>query len=84
MRTNASSAVDRGPARVGHTFPLPSSAAPPWPSAGFSLKADLQVPMILVQMTQPTSSGSSMKIVFIVLFRFMLISSGARLGRSRI
>ena len=33
-----------------------------------------------VQVTQPSSRRSSMKIVFIVLFRFHLISSGAQLG----
>ena len=40
--------------------------------------------MIPVQMTQPSSSGSSMKILFVVLCPFRLISSGAQLGRSGI
>ena len=44
----------------------------------------LQVPMIPVQMTQLSSSGSSMKILFVVLFHFLLINSGAQLGRSGI
>ncbi|XBI19915.1 hypothetical protein VPH35_061322 [Triticum aestivum] len=44
----------------------------------------LQVPMITVQVTQLSSSGSSMKILFVVLFLFLLISSGAQLGRSGI
>ena len=48
------------------------------------LPKQLQVPTRPVQMTQPSSSGSSMKILFVVLFRFLLISSGAQLGRSRI
>ena len=43
-------------------------------------KTSLQVPMITVQRTQLSSSGSSMKIVFVVLFRFLSISSGAQLG----
>ena len=34
------------------------------------LPNSLQVPMIPVQMTQPSSSGSSMKILFVVLFLF--------------
>ena len=46
----------------------------------FTSKTSLQVPMIPVQVTQPSSSGSSMKILFVVLFLFMLISSGAQLG----
>ncbi|XBJ01192.1 hypothetical protein VPH35_020886 [Triticum aestivum] len=33
--------------------------------------------MMPVQVTQPSSSGSSMKILIVVLFRFLLISSGA-------
>ena len=38
----------------------------------------LQVAMMPVQVTQPSSSESPMKIVFIVLFLFLLISSGAQ------
>ena len=34
------------------------------------LPKQLQVPMIPVQVTQPSSSGSSMKILFVVLFSF--------------
>ena len=45
------------------------------------LPKQLQVPMILVQVTQLSSSGSSMKIVFVAMFRFMLISSGAQSER---
>ena len=37
-----------------------------------------------VQVTQPSSRRSSMKIVFVMLFRFQLISSGAQLGQSGI
>ena len=48
------------------------------------LPKQLQVPTMPVQMTQPRSSGSSMKIVFVVLFRFQLISSGSHSGRSGI
>ena len=48
------------------------------------LPKQLQVPMIPVQVTQLSSSGSSMKILFVELFRFLLISSGAQLGRSGI
>ena len=48
------------------------------------LPKQLQVPTMPVQVTQPSSSGSSMKILFVVLFLFMLISSGAQLGRSGI
>ena len=33
-------------------------------------KTSLQVPMLPVQVMQPSSDGSSMKISFIVLFRF--------------
>ena len=44
----------------------------------------LQGPMIPVQMTQLSSSGSSMKLLIVVLLRFLLISSGAQLGRSGI
>ena len=40
--------------------------------------------MILVQVMQPSSDGSSMKILVVAMFRFMLISSGAQLGRSGI
>ena len=43
-------------------------------------KNQLQVPMITVQLMQPGSRGSSMKIVFVVLFHFQLISSGAQSG----
>ncbi|XBH98574.1 hypothetical protein VPH35_128063 [Triticum aestivum] len=42
----------------------------------------LQVLMIPVQVMQPSSDGSSTKVVD--MFRFMLISSGAQLGRSGI
>ena len=45
------------------------------------LPKQLQVPTIPVQVTQPSSSGSLMKLVFVVLFRFQLISSGAQLGQ---
>ena len=48
------------------------------------LPKQLQVPMIPVQVMQPSSSRSSMKILFVVLFLFILISSGAQLGRSGI
>ena len=44
------------------------------------LPKQLQVPMILVQMMQPSSDGSSTKILVVAMFRFMLISSGAQLG----
>ena len=44
------------------------------------LPNQLQFAMIPVQVTQPSSSGSSMKIVFIVLFCFQLIGSGAQSG----
>ncbi|XBJ14665.1 hypothetical protein VPH35_006671 [Triticum aestivum] len=40
----------------------------------------LQVPMIPVQMMQPSSDGSSTKILVVSMFCFMLISSGAQLG----
>ena len=40
----------------------------------------LQVPMVPVQVTQLSSSGSLMKLLSVVLFRFLLISSGAQLG----
>ena len=48
------------------------------------LPKQLQVPTMPVQMTQPSSSGSSMRNVVVTMFRFMLISSGAQLGRSGI
>uniref|UniRef100_A0A8R7TEY5 Uncharacterized protein n=1 Tax=Triticum urartu TaxID=4572 RepID=A0A8R7TEY5_TRIUA len=38
----------------------------------------------IVQVMQPSSRRISMKIVFVMLFRFQLISSGAQLGRSGI
>ena len=44
----------------------------------------MQVLTMPAQMTQPSSSGSPMKIVFVVLFRYLLISSGAQSGRSGI
>ena len=44
----------------------------------------LQVPMRPVQVTLLSSSGSSTKILSVVLFLFLLISSGAQLGRSGI
>nr|XP_040249592.1 uncharacterized protein LOC120967068 [Aegilops tauschii subsp. strangulata] len=52
--------------------PAASSLPAQWP--------DLQVPMIPVQVTQPSSSGGPMKILFVVLFLFLLFSSGAQLG----
>ena len=48
------------------------------------LPKELQVPTMTVQVTQLSLSGSSMKTLFVVLFLFMLISSGAQLGRSGI
>ncbi|XBI71982.1 hypothetical protein VPH35_066044 [Triticum aestivum] len=58
----------RGPApRLGQLPSEPASSLGPRP----------MVPMIPEQVTQPSSSGSSMKILIIVLFRFLLISSGA-------
>ena len=48
------------------------------------LPKQLQVPVIPVQMTQPSSSGSSMKTLVVTMFRFLMISSGAQLGRSGI
>ena len=43
------------------------------------LSQQLQVPMIPVQVMQPSLDGSSTKILVIAMFRFMLISSGAQL-----
>ena len=48
------------------------------------LPKQLQVPRIPVQVAQLSSSGSSMQILFIVLFLFLMISSGAQLERSGI
>ncbi|XBH86681.1 hypothetical protein VPH35_074294 [Triticum aestivum] len=44
----------------------------------------LQVPMIPVQMMQPSSDGSSTKTLVVAMYRLMLISSGPQLGRSGI
>ena len=44
------------------------------------LSQQLQVPMRPVQVTLLSSSGSSMKILSVVLFLFPMISSGAQLG----
>ena len=38
----------------------------------------------IVQVTQPSLRRRSMKFVFVMLFRFQLISSGAQMGRSGI
>ena len=48
------------------------------------LPKQLQVPMIPVQLMQPSSDGSSTKTLVVAMYRFMLISSGAQLGRSGI
>ena len=48
------------------------------------LPKQLQVPMRSVQVMPPSSSGSSTKTLDITVFRFLLISSGAQLGRSGI
>ncbi|XP_073354417.1 uncharacterized protein [Aegilops tauschii subsp. strangulata] len=48
--------------------------------AGFQL----QVPLIPVQVTQPSSSGSLMRTLVVTMFRFLMISSGTQLGRSGI
>ena len=45
------------------------------------LPKQLQVPMIPVQVAQLSSSGSSMKVLIVVLWLFRMISSGAHLGR---
>ena len=44
------------------------------------LSQQLQVSMIPVQVMQPSPDGSSMKILVVATFRFMLISSGAQFG----
>ena len=44
------------------------------------LPKQLQVSTIPVQVMQPSSDGSSMKILVVTMFRFMLISSGAQSG----
>ena len=46
------------------------------------LPKQLQVPMIPVQMTQPSSSGSSTRTLVVTMFRFLMISSGAPVGTS--
>ena len=56
----------------------------PSPRDSQILPKQLQVPMIPVQVMQPSLDGSSTKILVVVVFRFMLISSGAQLGRSGI
>ena len=48
------------------------------------LPKQLQVPTIPVQAMPPSSSESSMKNLVVTMFLFMLISSGAHLGRSGI
>ena len=48
------------------------------------LSQQLKVPVIPVQVMQPSSDGSSTKTLVVAMFRFMLISSGAQLGRSGI
>ena len=45
------------------------------------LPKQLQVPMIPVQVTQLSSSGSSTRTLDVTMFRFLMISSGAQLGR---
>ena len=44
----------------------------------------LQVPMMPVQAMLPNSSGSSTTTLVVTMFRFLMISSGAQLGRSGI
>ena len=48
------------------------------------LPKQLQVPMIPVQMMQSSSSGSLTRTLVVTMFRFLMISSGAQLGRSGI
>ena len=48
------------------------------------LPKQLQVLTIPVQATQPSSSGRSTRNVVVTMFRFLMISSGAQLGRSGI
>ena len=48
------------------------------------LPKQLQVSTMPVQMTQPSSSGSSTRNVVVTMFLFLMISSGAQLGRSGI
>ena len=48
------------------------------------LPKQLQVPTIPVEVTQPSSSGSSTRTLVVTMFSFLLISSGAQLGRSGI
>src|SRR3954468_8132723 len=48
------------------------------------LPKQLQVPTMSVQMTQPSSSGSSTRNVVVTMCLFLMISSGAQLGRSGI
>src|SRR3954465_13845309 len=46
------------------------------------LPQQLQVPTMPVQMTRPSSLGSSTRNVAVTMFLFQMISSGAQLGRS--
>ena len=48
------------------------------------LPKQLQVPTMPAQVTQPSSSGSSMRNVVVTMCLFLMISSGAQLGRSGI
>ena len=54
------------------------------PRASQILPKQLQVTMMPVQMTQPSSRGSLTRNVVVTMFRFQTISSGAQLGRSGI
>ena len=45
------------------------------------LPKQLQVSMIPVQMMQPSLDGSSTKILVVAMFCFLMISTGAQLGR---
>ncbi|XBH98406.1 hypothetical protein VPH35_127924 [Triticum aestivum] len=69
-------------------LPLPSPREQLLPSttqtAPKTHASKLQVPMIPVQVMQPSSDGSSTKTLVVAMYRFMLISSGAQLGRSGI
>ena len=44
------------------------------------LPKQLQVPMILLQVTRSSSSGSSTRTLNVTMFPFLMISSGAQLG----
>ena len=46
------------------------------------LPKQLQVPRIPVQEMLPNSSGSLTRTLVVTMFRFLIISSGAQLGRS--